>query len=415
MMDVMIANRYQVLEAVGSGGIGTVWKAKDEVLQRIVAVKGVRHFEEVNISFETLKSHLMNEARMMARVLHPNIMPIYDLVQDGDAVFIVMPLLGNKFSFLETDVRERPIGESIRLLERIADGLDFLHKNQVIHRDLKPTNIFIGEDNQPYIADFGLPKSIDVSNLDEETASTLAYTAPEILSGENVTIYSDIFSFGILTFNMITGSHPFLSNPTDLVEQILHSPVPSVGIHRPELSEATIRDIDAVIARLTAKVPTERSDSAKAAIDDLYRIVYSGQQIIDGKLFISYARKDQDFVYALADELERNNVDFWVDRFIEYGSDWDQAIDQELADCDVMLVVVTPTSMQSPYVTYEWSYFMGARKPIFPFVPASAVDNVELHPRLQRLQFIKGTEDMVENVHQIIEVMSQAIAQRKKK
>jgi hypothetical protein len=165
---------------------------------------------------------------------------------------------------------------------------------------------------------------------------------------------------------------------------------------------------------VTAKNPDERYQTAREAVNDLNRIINSGQAIIEGKLFISYARKDEDFVHALVQELQNYHVQLWVDKNIEYGSAWDETIDSQLADCDAILVIATPASMASPYVTYEWSYFIGANKPVLPFVPNFALDSLDMHPRLSRVQFIKGSENMNQNVQQIIQVMSQAMARRKK-
>jgi hypothetical protein len=191
--------------------------------------------------------------------------------------------------------------------------------------------------------------------------------------------------------------------------------MPSIQEHRPELALAAIRDIDAVIKKLTAKNPDDRYQTAREAVNDLNRIINSGQGVVEGKLFISYARKDEAFVHDLVQELQNYNVALWMDKNIEYGSAWDETIDSQLADCDAILVIATPASMASPYVTYEWSYFIGANKPVLPFVPAFAVDGLDMHPRLSRVQYIKGTENMNQNVFQIIEVMTQAMAKRKNK
>jgi serine/threonine-protein kinase len=420
-MDARIANRYQLLQIIGQGGMGTVWQAKDELLQRMVAIKGIKdRMSEVD-SEDTkpglLGQDMMNEARMMARLQHPSILPIYDLIQEGQDIYIVMPLIMQNLSIFENGAHVRPLTEIIRLLERIADGLDFLHSHEIIHGDLKPDNIFIDEDNQPYIADFGLAIDAHITDLEMDIIGTPGYIAPEGLSGNQLTIKSDLYSFGIIVFVVLTGKHPYASlDFRELIKFVLSaSSLPSIGVFRPELSQATIRDIDSVIAKLTEKNPYDRFASAKEATEALYRIVYSSQQIIEGKLFISYAHKDQELVYHLADELQRYNVDFWVDRNIEYGSAWDQSIDNELADSDVMLLVVTPASMQSAYVTYEWSYFLGAGKPVYPFVPHTVGNNVELHSRLQRMQYIKGSDNMAQDVLKIIEVLNKAMKGRKDK
>jgi serine/threonine protein kinase len=417
-MERKIANRYRILSLIGQGGMGQVHEAYDELLKRTVAIKliakvdnGLLFTENESDGESEPQSVLMKEAQMMARVHHPNVMPVHDLIQDSDGLYIVMPLLAGTWGRLRQDVLETPLLDTVRFLERVADALDFLHRHNIIHRDLKPDNIMMSFDKQPYITDFGLAHDADF--FDGQLAGTLAYMPPEILADERATPAADIYAFGIIVYEAIAGGYPFkISGVNELIQSIMYAPMPSIELHRTELAKATVRDIDAVIAKLTAKVPSERYTTAMEAINDLYRVVYSGQQIFEGKLFLSYARKDQTFVYTLADELRRYSVDVWIDRNIEYGSTWDESIDNQLRDCDVMVVIATPDAMQSSYVTYEWSYFIGANKPIFPFVPATVSGDRHLHPRLSRVQYLKGSEDMTQNVRQIIEVMSQAMKRR---
>jgi serine/threonine protein kinase len=410
-----IAGRYQILDEVGRGSESIVYKAKDELLGRIVAVKTFRSSDNA-----TYAATLINEARVMARVQHPNIMPIHDLIQENDTNYLVMPLISRNAVNWFSGAKEKPLSELFRFLDRLADALDFLHSHQIIYRNLKPGSILVSEDNQPYLIGFTISEIRETTpqrtNVDDERRiRSLYYVAPEIIRGMEVTSASDIFSFGLIVYELITGYYPYDAKSfSDMLVLIGNGDVPSIYEYRPELSLATMRDIDAVIDKLTAENPDERYQTAREAVNDLNRVISSGHGLIEGKLFISYACKDEDFVHALVQELQNYNVAFWVDKNIEYGSAWDETIDNQLADCDAILVIVTPDSMKSPYVTYEWSYFIGANKPVLPFVPNFALDSLDMHPRLSRVQFIKGTENMNQNVLQIIEVMTQAMAKRKK-
>ena len=408
-MERIIAGRYRLIEQVGQGSVGSVHRAYDEFLKRDVAVKLITQSAD-DPKDDYADELLMTEARMMARVQHPNVMPIYDFIEEDNLASIVMPLLKVQTIDFKARANEHSLLENIRFLQGIATGLDFLHTHQIIHRDLRSSSILVDDDDQPYISNFGMAQAIEPVKLSRSSNNFfggLSYLSPEVLEGEAFSKQSDIFAFGIFVYESIAGQVPFNTGTVrQFVESIALSPFPSVGVHRAELSPAIVRDIDTIVQKLMARDPNDRYETASQAIEDLFDVLYSGQQIIDGRLFISYAHADKKFVHQLADELERYNVDVWIDREIAYGTNWDETIDKQLKACDVMLVIATPESMDSSYVTYEWSYFLGSDKAVYPFVPQSHEDVVKLHPRLSRLQYIAGTNDLAQNVRKIIDAMS---------
>src|SRR5690606_33329346 len=152
-------------------------------------------------------------------------------------------------------------------------------------------------------------------------------------------------------------------------------PFPPLSQTRPDLPIG----VDVVIKRLTRHDPQERFHTATEASEALNHVFYSGKSNIDGKIFISYARKDSEYVHNLTKELRRIGLDIWIDQDIEPGSNWDEAIENALNDCDMMLLITTEASMSSEYVTHEWSYFMGGGKPVYPFIPQSPIPN-NIHP-----------------------------------
>jgi serine/threonine protein kinase len=338
-------------------------------------------------------------------------------VEEKQSVYIVMPLLNQSAKDWLRFAHERALIETLRFLDRVADALDFLHRQAIIHQDLKPENILLDKDNQPYLLDFGLSKKFDPERLPKKNSitGTLIYVSPELLKGEPSTSSRDIYAFGILVYEAITGQHPYAHLPTNqMIMQLLNVPLPSIKLLRPELAPATVRDIDSVIGKLTAKNPDERYKTALEAVIDLNRIVNSGQQVIDGKLYISYSYNDKPFVYALADELQRYNVNVHIDRNLDYGANWDEALDKMLDDCDMLLLIVTETSIASYYVTYEWSYFLGMKKPIIPLLREEDVGKLSLPHQLDRRHYITVPNDINLMARKIIQSMSQTLAAQRK-
>jgi len=235
---------------------------------------------------------------------------------------------------------------------------------------------------------------------------TPAYISPEMAQGKtNYSNHSpgvDLYSFGIVMYELLTGQLPFDDdNIQSLLLQHVNEDFPSCHSVRPELPVG----LDLVFRRLCAKLPEDRYKTATAAVDDMYKVFYSGQSNIKGKIFMSYARKDSEYVHQLAKELRRIGLDIWIDQDIEPGSNWDEAIENALNDCDMMLLITTDASMSSEYVTHEWSYFMGGDKPVYPFIPQTPIPQ-NIHPRLSRVQHVVGTDDMLNNVARIVDVLA---------
>lgn len=413
MQGKILNDRFELRSIIGRGSTGTVWHAYDNLLLRDVAIKFVQVSAGLNYY----------EARMMARVNHPNIMPILDLLDEQDELAIVMPFVGDDLKKLYAQAKDRPIIDVVRTLQRIAEGIDHLHANNIVHCDIRPKSILIDEDDQPYITNFGLAKDFhldDIAKIESMITAdkvalkmAMAYAAPEVLEGRQNEAASDIFAFGLVAYELFTGVYPFNreSIPT-LLRARRTEELPSIRLYRPEMSLGLAQDIDAVLVKLTERQPQERYATAMDAVNDLFHIAFSDQHFIDGRIFISYSRQDQAYVRDLADTLQRFDVDVWYDKILVYGAEWDTQIDMQLNECDIVLVIATPDAMASDYVTYEWSYFKGANKPVFPFVPAFALNDLDfLHPRLRRVQFIRGTGTITSDARRIIEVISEQINQ----
>jgi serine/threonine protein kinase len=249
---------YELFERIGVGAFGEVYRAYQPTLDREVAIKVIRadlaRQPKLVRWFET-------EARIIARLEHINIVPLYDYWREPEGAYIVMRWL--PFS-LEERLEKGPLTlpESVQLVEQISAALVVAHQHGVVHRDLKPANILLDDEGNAYLADFGLAKDLS-SNIREtkegEVKGALSYLSPEQIQCEPVTPLADIYSLGIVLYEILTGQHPFGDVPIHtMLDNHLHEPLPLLCDVNPSLP----RDLDIVIQRATAKEANQRYPDA---------------------------------------------------------------------------------------------------------------------------------------------------------
>ena len=206
----LLGNRYEIIEKVGNGGMATVYKATDKVLKRYVAVKILR--DEFTTDEEFIKRFEV-EAQSAARLAHPNIVSIYDVGVDGNLYYIVMELIQGK-TLKEIILEEKgplPWKWSVNVAFQIASALEMAHKNNIIHRDIKPHNIIITEDGVAKVTDFGIAKAVSNSTITAfgTTIGSVHYFSPEHARGGFTDAKSDLYSLGVVMYEMVTGRVPF--------------------------------------------------------------------------------------------------------------------------------------------------------------------------------------------------------------
>ena len=243
--------QYQVIKPIGQGGMAKIYLAYQPSVRREVAIKVMS--SPLQQSSSSIK-RFAQEVEVIAHLQHPQIIPVYDFGEHDDQIYIVMAYIrgGTLADRIDRAPNGLPNEEIIRLLDLIAEGLDYAHAKGIVHRDLKPNNILMDESSHPYIADFGLAKltegKIELTNT--MMTGTAAYMAPEIAQSGKSTKRADIYAIGIILFEMLTGRLPFQGEtPYKMLSAHIHQPVPKIHNFRTDLPEAVQSVMDKVLAK----------------------------------------------------------------------------------------------------------------------------------------------------------------------
>jgi serine/threonine-protein kinase len=259
--------RYKVLSELGRGAMGVVYKAQDPALDRVVALKTILLNEDSGARRDYQKRFSL-EARAAGKLTHPNIVTTYDFGEDGDLAYLAMELLEG------TDLRERmsdgalPVAEAVGIAIQVADGLGFAHERGVVHRDVKPANIMLLERGDVKIMDFGIARmrSADQMTSTGIVVGTPRFMSPEQVSGQPVDQRSDLFSLGVVLYEMLTGVAPFSGDDTPQIAHKITRLEPEPPSHKnPEVTSM----LDFVVARALKKDPEVRYQDAYELAADL--------------------------------------------------------------------------------------------------------------------------------------------------
>jgi serine/threonine protein kinase len=261
---------FELIEKLGSGAFGTVWKARDTKLDRTVAVKIPRHG---SMSADE-QQKFFREARAAAQLRHPNIVSVHEVGRDGDTVYIVSDFihgatLGDWLAGQKLTSRE-----AAELCAKIADALHHAHEQGVVHRDLKPANIMIDAAGQPHLMDFGLARrevGEATVTLDGVLMGTPAYMSPEQAAFKSHTAdrRSDVYSLGVILFELLTGERPFRGNIEMIIQQVIQDEPPSPR----KLNAIVSKDLETITLKCLEKQPARRYQSAEQAAADLRRFL----------------------------------------------------------------------------------------------------------------------------------------------
>jgi serine/threonine-protein kinase len=267
--------RYRLLNPVGGGGMAQVYKARDDILGRVVAVKILREQYAGDSQFV---ARFRREAQAAANLAHPNIVNVYDVGQDGDFHYIVMEYIaGASLKELITSQAPLPNHKAINIAVQILSGLEYAHRNGLIHRDIKPQNVLIGPDGIAKVTDFGIAKSVSDLGLTEAglALGTAHYFSPEQAKGERVTPASDIYAVGVTMYEMLTGQLPFES---DTVMGLAYKHISEAPRPLRELNPGVPARLEAIVLKALAKEAPERFETAAEMERVLRGMLAGGQQ-----------------------------------------------------------------------------------------------------------------------------------------
>ena len=270
MPTVTKAGRYEIVGELGRGAMGVVYKAMDPVIGRTVAVKTIRLSEEgTGLSRPELLTRFQTEARAAGLLTHPNIVVVFDAGEEDGLYYITMELVeGKSLQALLDDGHAFPLPRTLRIMEQTCSALQFAHERNVIHRDIKPANLMLTADDTVKITDFGTAKILQFGTV-QQTAhvmGTPSYMSPEQVKGRAVDGRSDIFSLGVMLYEMVTSEKPFPGqNITTVIYKIVNEdPVP------PRQINPTIHPgISAVVMRALEKEPDQRYQNCREMLEDL--------------------------------------------------------------------------------------------------------------------------------------------------
>ncbi|MGZ4816431.1 MAG: CHASE2 domain-containing protein [Terriglobales bacterium] len=265
--------RYEVIRELGKGAMGVVYLGKDPKINREVAIKTLRFEDEFDpADTNAMKERFFREAESAGRLVHQNIVTIYDAGDDGDISYIAMELLsGNDLKDFTTKGKLLPVNETLEIISKVADALDYAHHQGVVHRDIKPANIMRLKDGTIKVTDFGIARITSQSKTATGTVmGTPSYMSPEQLAGMKVDGRADLFSLGVTLYEMLTGEKPFTGESVaTLMFRIANTPHQSITTLRADLPPGT----EEIINTALQKTPDERYQTGAQIAADLRALV----------------------------------------------------------------------------------------------------------------------------------------------
>lgn len=291
--------QYKILEKLGEGGMGVVYKAEDTRLDRTVALKFLSHHLTAN---EAEKGRLLQEAKAASALNHPNVCTIFDIKEDKDEQFIVMEFVEGDTVKSLVKGKRLSVDEIILIGLQTAEGLLAAHAKGIVHRDIKSDNIMVTRDHRIKIMDFGLARLLAGEQLarSRTTAGTIGYTSPEQIKGEDVGTHSDLWSLGVVLYEMLTGQLPFTGNhEAAIIYEVLNLEPPAVISRRPEVPE----HLQLLVTGLLQKDKAMRPRSAQEVIDRLKKVPSESSHPGDKSIAVLYfenmsSEKESDYFCA---------------------------------------------------------------------------------------------------------------------
>src|SRR5229473_1534194 len=270
MTTLMKAGRYEIVGELGRGAMGVVYKAVDPVIGRSVAVKAIKlSAEGTGLTRSELLARFKTEARAAGLLTHPNNVVVFDTGEEDGLYYITMELVeGTSLQALLDDGHAFPLPRVLRIMDQACSALQFAHERNVVHRDIKPANLMLTADDTVKVTDFGTAKILQFGTV-QQTAhvmGTPSYMSPEQVKGRAVDGRSDIFSLGVMLYEMVTGEKPF---PGQNITTVIYKIVNEEPVPPRQIDPSIHAGISAVVMRALAKDPDTRYQSCREMLEDL--------------------------------------------------------------------------------------------------------------------------------------------------
>ena len=300
-----ISDRYQVIKSIGEGGMANVYLAYDTILDRNVAVKVLRGDLA---SDEKFVRRFQREALAASSLSNPNIVEVYDVGEDNGEYYIVMEYIEGKH--LKQLLKKRgklTVTEAVDIVSQITDGLSVAHDSYIIHRDIKPQNIMILENGLVKITDFGIAMAMNSTQLTQTNSvmGSVHYLPPEQANGKGATLQSDLYSIGILFYELLTGKLPFKGeNAVEIALKHLKEPLPSIRDELPNIPQS----VENIIIKATAKNPKNRYADAREMHEDL-KTCLDPARANEAKIHLKYQEVSDDtkVLKQVKEDVKKNN------------------------------------------------------------------------------------------------------------
>ena len=287
-----VNDRYQIIKSIGEGGMANVYLAYDTILDRNVAVKVLRGDLATD---EKFVRRFQREALSASSLSHPNIVEVYDVGEDNGQYYIVMEYIeGKQLKQLLKKRGKLTLSEVIDIMLQISDGMSVAHDAYIIHRDIKPQNIMIQDNGMVKITDFGIAMAMNSTQLTQTNSvmGSVHYLPPEQASGKSPTLQSDIYSMGILMYEILSGNLPYKGdNAVEIALKHLKEPIPSIREELPEIPQS----VENIIIKATAKNPKNRYNDAREMNEDL-RTCLDDSRANEPRITLKYPEGEDNYL-----------------------------------------------------------------------------------------------------------------------
>jgi len=301
--------RYEILQELGQGAMGVVYRARDPLIDRVVAIKTINLSHELDDKDKD-EERFYQEARAAGRLSHPNIVTIHDIGKSGDIAFIAMEFLqGRELRDIMNEGERLPVSQILAIATQVARGLAYAHEHDVVHRDIKPSNIMLIRDGHVKITDFGIAR-MSTSAVRTQTGMVLGspkYMSPEQVLGKTIDARSDIFSLGVTLYEMLAGVAPFRGDNVNVIMyQTLNVTPPPPSSLNPQVPEM----LDYILAKALDKNIESRYQTALEFAEDLRTCRETLLRTMDGQVGLpSEARDDTVFAKTIKSAQKPDTAD----------------------------------------------------------------------------------------------------------